>query len=206
MWWIPAYKEDGSKKTYETKDLDGYHQNGVFNAASVLRGRFILTSTNYETPNEKEKVHYIVQGFNDNEKTEHVHDTANIRPPSTRLVLSVAVVFEFQMFTHDVTQAYLKSKNKMCTDIYLKVKQRNVDIFGILLQDSLKIEKPLYGKCNSGDYWGMKIDAHEDSNLGRVFLVSDSDLYVRFDNGTPIRVSGIQVDNSITVKTSSSKS
>lgn len=47
--------------------------------ANVLGGRFILSLKNCDTPDEKAKVRYVAQGFDDHEKPYMVHDTSTLR-------------------------------------------------------------------------------------------------------------------------------
>lgn len=85
-------------------------------------------------------------------KPENVHDPATICPSATRIVLSVAGINEFKVFSHDITQAYLPSKNKLTRKIYIQVKPQYHETFGVNENEFQKLETPLYGLCDSGDY------------------------------------------------------
>lgn len=117
-----------------------------------------------------------MQRYSDRNKAEIVHKTARIRPSSIRLVLSGSATHEFKGFSHDVTQAYLQSKDRLRREIYLQVKPQDRDIFGINENELVKIEKPLYGICDSGDYWGVMINAHVVNDLGMVTILNYSAL------------------------------
>lgn len=44
---------------------ENFNEKDIPSGANLLGGRFILTLNNFDTPQEKAKVRYIAQGFND---------------------------------------------------------------------------------------------------------------------------------------------
>lgn len=70
--------------------------------ANVLGGRFVLSVNNFESANEKAKARYISHGHKDRDKPDMVHDSATLNASSVRLILSVASVKGFDIFSHDV--------------------------------------------------------------------------------------------------------
>lgn len=55
--------------------------------------------------------------------------------------------------------------------------------------------------CDSGDYWGNPKNAYVTNDLGMLPLLSDSTLYIKFDDSKLIGLSGIQVDESLNTGT-----
>lgn len=53
----------------------------------VLGGSFNLTLNNFGTPDEKAKVWYVEQGYNENENSYLVHDTRTLRVSSIKVVM-----------------------------------------------------------------------------------------------------------------------
>lgn len=94
--------------------------------ANVQGGIDMLTLRNHGTPDEKSKVRYIPQGYNDDANPFIVHDTATLRASSIRLILAGAAVLWFRIFSHDVSQAYMQSKYKLIRNLYLSPKKRDL--------------------------------------------------------------------------------
>lgn len=80
------------------------------------------------------------------------HDVTSLRSASIRIILSLAAVMGFRLFTYDVTQAYLQSRENLTHGIYLCPKNNDMHLFDIKENQVLKLDKPLDGLCNSGDY------------------------------------------------------
>lgn len=80
------------------------------------------------------------------------HDITAMRPASIRLILSIASILTVLLFIHDVTQAYLPTKDKMTRNKYLRPKAEDRQFFDVDYDELLKLVKPLYGLCDSGDY------------------------------------------------------
>lgn len=163
--------------------------------ANIIGGRFAYTLKNYQTPEEMAKARYVAQGYGDKDKGKIVHDTSTIRPSSIRIILSIAAILLLTLFSHDVTQTYLQSKDKLTRRVYIRVKKKDLETFGINEDELLELVKPLYGLCGAGDYWGITIEEHTINDLGMTPLVSDSSLYARHRGKELIGISGLQVDD-----------
>lgn len=144
----------------------------------VGEGRFIHTSKNVGTSNETAKVRLVAQGFNDKNMAYMVHDTNTLQTASIRLVLSTEAAKQFRLFSNDVTQAYLQSKHSLTRMIYINVKNNDLKTFGIGVDQLLELNKPLYGLCDAGDYWGATIERHITNGFGMIFILSGTSLYV----------------------------
>lgn len=60
-----------------------------------------------------------------------VQDMAARRDSSIQPILSTAPMLGFRLFSHDVTQAYLQSKHRLSSITYIKVKQKDLQAFGL---------------------------------------------------------------------------
>lgn len=168
----------------------------------VLGGRFVLTLKNVGTPEEKAKARYIAQGYCDGDKSYVVHDISTIRASSIRLILSVSAVMGFRLFSHDVTQAYLQSKYELTRKIYVQPKEKDLDIFGLKKGELFELNKPLYGICDAGDYWGVTMDEHIVNDLHMTPMAGDAALYVKKNEvGETIGITGTYVDDSLNSRT-----
>lgn len=164
--------------------------------SNILGGRFVLTLKNTDTPNEKPKARYVAQGHRDKEKFHLVHDITTLRQSSIRLIMSLATIKQFDIFSHDVTQAYLQSEDALSREVYILPHKRDLKYFSIGEHQALKLLKPLYGTCDAGDYWYETISRHAKNDLGMIATKGDPSLYYELDaNGILRGLMGLYVDD-----------
>lgn len=192
------------------KEVDGLQKRGTWTKvhksniprnANIVGGRFINTLKNYKSPDEIAKVRYVAQGFADFLKSMLAHDVTSLRPTSIRLILCIAAVLLLRLFLHDVMQAYLQAKDKLTRAVYLNPKPEDRHLFGLLTDYLLKLVKPLYGLCDSGDYWNITIDDHLKHDLCMTKAVSDVSLYFKFKGDQLYGITGNYVDDNINAGT-----
>eukprot|EP00171_Calliarthron_tuberculosum_P022145 IDg22145t1 len=121
-----------------------------------------------------------------------VHNAVTLQPQSIRLLLTLAALHEFDVWTSDVTQAYLQSAIPLQRDVFIT---RPPPEFELDPSQCLKIMKPLYGLCDSGDLWHRTMDEHHRNDLGMTPLRSDPALYTLTNNGDLHGLSGGYVDD-----------
>ena len=102
-----------------------------------------------------------------------MHDTSTARQYSVRILIGLAAIFGFRLFSTDVTQAYLQSAERLMRDVYIKPNGE----FELSKDQLLKLLKPLYGLADSGDYWGKTFSQHLTDDLGMKPCVCDPALY-----------------------------
>jgi Reverse transcriptase (RNA-dependent DNA polymerase) len=115
---------------------------------NIMGGRFVLTIKDSGTSKEIYKARYVVQGFRDKKKTSLVHDASTSKQQSTKLLIGLAAIFGYRIFSTDVTQAYLQSAEPLMRDVYIKPSAE----FELNANQVLKFLRPLYGLADSGDY------------------------------------------------------
>ena len=178
----PRYNSPEANEAF-AKELAGLIDQGVFKVVieeelpddpNVLVARFILCIKDINTGNEKFKARFIVQGHTDSEKEVLLHPSPTISQRSIRLLVALAAIHGFRLWTQDVTQAYLQSALKLSRDIYLKAPKE----FGLASNELLKLLKPLYGLSDSGDYWHETFKLHLRKDL--LMKQTDGDLALWF--------------------------
>jgi Reverse transcriptase (RNA-dependent DNA polymerase) len=120
--------------------------------ANIIPSRMILAIKKGEDGSEVYKARLVLGGHRDKEKRALIHNSNNVSQTSIRLLIALAAVFGFNIFTADVKQAYLQSASPLLRDIYV---QPNLGLAATLQLDQnqlLKVLKPLYGLTESGDY------------------------------------------------------
>lgn len=94
-------------------EIDGLHarkictkvkRNEIPPKASIIGGRFVLTLNNFLTPEEMCKARYVAQGYSDAFKELLAHDGTALRPISIGIILCIATILSFRIFSHEVTQ------------------------------------------------------------------------------------------------------
>ena len=103
----------------------------------------------------------------------------SLRQSSTRLIISVAAVKGFQIFSHDVAQGYLQSHEELTRQLFLRPKKGNPRYFQIDANEILYLLKPIYGTTDAGDYWGVTIDRRAREELHLEPLLGDPSLYIK---------------------------
>ena len=146
---------------------------------NVLGGPFVYALKNVGLNNEQPKARYVAQGHKDRQKLFIVHIIPKSRQSSKKIPVSTAAVRGFSVFSHDVKQAYLQSKDKMTFILYLKPKEEDSDLFGIGFDEVSEIPNALYGVCNAGDYWGIIMIAHVEGDLFMTPFAGDPSLYMK---------------------------
>lgn len=126
-----------------------------------------------------------------------IHNSPTLRHRSIRLLLSVVGVRKYKVWSQDVSQAYIQSEG-LARDVYVKPHP----IFQLQPLTLLKLQKPLYGLTDAGDYWSDIFSAHlsgkGEEDLGMESTTGDLSLYVKFsEEGDLERMTGAYVDDSI---------
>ena len=162
--------------------------------ANVLPGRFVLAFKSTEDGKLKHKARYVIGGHRDRLKHMMVHSTSTLQPSSIRLLLALAAIHGFDVWTSDVRQAYLQSAEPLARDVFIA---KLVPEFELDPSQCLKRLKPLYGLCESGDLWHQTLDRHHREDLCMKPLRSDPALYVLMKNKLLHGLSGNYVDDLI---------
>ena len=173
--------------------------------AEYFGGRFILALNNAGTDGELAiaialhngllKARYVAQGHRDMDKSYMVHNITNLRQSSTRIIVSVAAIKGFRIFSHDVTQAYFQSEEKLTPQVFLLPKKTDVEHFGLSQDEIVELMRPIYSMTDAGDHWGVTIDHHAKDDLGLVPLLGDPSLYIKRNDEDLDGLLGMCVDD-----------
>lgn len=123
--------------------------------ANVLPGRFVLSLKTTDDERVKHKQWYVIRSHRDILKSMMVNSSQTLQIFSIRLLLAIASIFEFKVWTADVIQAYLQSDEPRSREVYI---QDFVPKFGLRKNQCVQLLKSLYGLCESGDFWHETLD------------------------------------------------
>ena len=161
---------------------------------NILPGTIVLAIKSTEDGKVKYKVRYVIGGHRDWLRHMMVHTASTLQPQSIRLLLALAVMHGYDIWTSNVRQAYLQPAEPLAHDIFIT---KPVPEFELDLSQCLKLLKRLYGLCKSGDMGHATLDKHHIDDLGMRPLRSDPALYILLAEGLLKGISRGYVDDLI---------
>lgn len=88
-----------------------------------MGGRFVLIIKDKRSSEQKYKAQFVVQGHNDSKKNILVQASTNIRQHTIRMINAMAAIDDFNLWSKDVSQAYIQSRSDLRRDVYIRPKQ-----------------------------------------------------------------------------------
>jgi hypothetical protein len=164
--------------------------------ANIMSGRFVLTIKDNNNTTVY-KARYVMQGYADQDKPFLVHDVANTRPHSIRLIVALAAIFHFPLVSHDIVQAYLQSSEAMRREIFLRPKRQDGAYFDLRPGEVLELLRPLYGLADAGEFWQRERDRHFHQDLDLRAATGDPALFFKRVEHQLIGVVGCYVDDTL---------
>ena len=89
--------------------------------------------------------------------------------------MALAAIMGFDVWTEDISQAYLQSASELLREVYLRPNRRLKIPAGYLL----KLLQLLYGLADSGDYWHATFAKHLKDKLKMKPVANDMSLFFR---------------------------
>lgn len=130
--------------------------------AIVLPGRFVLAFKSTEGGKIKHKARYVIGGHRHRLQHRMGHSNFTLQPSSIRLLLALAAINGFDIWTSDFRQAYLQPAEPLSRDFCIS---NPVPEFEVEPSQCLKLLKPLYELCELGDLWHETLDRHHREDL-----------------------------------------
>lgn len=72
-----------------------------------------------------------------------------MRQSSLRILIRLAEIFGYPIWSQEVAHAYLQSTQRMKRKVFLKTQKE----FQLASDERLELPNPLYGFTDAGDYW-----------------------------------------------------
>lgn len=197
-------RSSDSFQTAKAKELEGLAHRGVYEIVcyedikhirnpNILGGRFVLSIKNSGTHDEVYKARFVVQGHTDIEKNMLVHNSTNLKQNSIRVLVALASIFGFSLWSQDVSQAYLQSAEKLMREVYVRPNKE----FGLRKDQLLHLLKPLYGLSDAGDYWHATFSRHLRDDLCMMPTAGDLSLFIKKIHGQLHGIIGTHVDDTL---------
>lgn len=180
--------ERGTFKIISREDLEK-----IGKTPNVMGGRFVLAIKNVGTGKEVCKARYVVQGHTDLDKSLLVHNTTTLQKSSIRMLIALAAISGFRLWTQDISQAYLQSARSLMRDFYIKPSKE----WNLESDQLLKLLKPLYGLSESGDYWHETFFRHLREDLQTRPSTGDLSCFFKTVQGKLASLIGTYVDDTL---------
>lgn len=164
---------------------------GISVDANIIGSRFILSIQDLGTQQERFKARPVVQGHTGLEKAFLFHISNAIRPQFIRLLLCLAAIFGFCIWSHDMTQASLQSAHQLQRQVYVEP----VDELNINADELVKLLNPVYVLPDAVYYWHDTFHAHLGTDLKIISTNGDHSFFARHTKLSGI--TGTQVDDTI---------
>lgn len=140
---------------------------------NIFVGHFILSIKIKNYDKELYKERFVVQSHKDVEKGVLEKHSSNLKKSSIRLLLTLAGLFGYCIWSQDISQAYSPSAAMLSGDISAEPTTEFKLLFGQLI----KRLKPLFGCRDSGDYCYKRFTNHIRVDLIMTPTGSDSALF-----------------------------
>lgn len=159
---------------------------------NVVPSRFVLALKHATTGETKAKARFVIGGHRDKEKGFQVHVGRTLSQTSVRLLLALAAILGLDVWTEDIKQAYLQSAELLRRRIFVKPKELQLGP-----NEFLQLLLPLYGLCESGDYWSKTLTEHCIQQAQFQQSSTDLSLFFRRVGRDLVALSGNYVDDII---------
>ena len=160
--------------------------------ANALPARFVLAIKSAIDGQTKCKARYVVGGHRDKLKHFMVHGAQTLQTASARLLVALALVFGFQIWSSDVKLAYLQSTEPLMRRVFI---HNPAPEFELDPSECFELLLPLYGLCDAGDLWHQTLRKHLTDELELEPTKVDPSLYFSFRLGELVGINGTYVDD-----------
>ncbi len=168
-------------------------EEDVPSGSNIISGSFVITIIDVETDKYIFKARFVAHGHPDAARHNLVHDSTNSHKILVRLLIALAAIIGFDVWTEDISLAYLQSVIKLLREVYLRPNKHLQAPAGYIL----KLLRPLYGLVDSGDYWHATFVEHLTKKLGMKTVSSDMSLFFRQARGQLTGILASYVDDTL---------
>ena len=145
----------------------------------VLGSRFVLVVKEPDSANPRRKARFVILGHKDPEKGRIVHEAPTVTKASIRVLLILSRIHNYPVWSRDVKQAFVQSKENLKRDVYIRPprNQSVLETLGAEPNSALRAIKPLYGLPEAPTNWWCTISAYHEAELKMQHCVLDPCLF-----------------------------
>lgn len=156
---------------------------------NVMPSRYVL-DLKHENSNTRYKARFVLGSHRDRDKHSIVHNSSTLRHYSIRMIMALATILGFDIWSADVTQAYLRAVCRLQRKVFTCP-----EVLDLSPEELIQIILPMYGLTESGDYWHETLHYHHMSNLRIRQSTGDFSLFYRRIANRLIALSGSYDDD-----------
>ena len=196
-------KEEAAFATSRKAELEGLTKDGTFEpiheskvptTVRIFGSRFVDELKKVGCMLKK-KSRLVAQNYTDDEATAIPTKAPTVQRISQRVALCIAAsMSSMNMYTRDITQAYIQSHTQLERDVYIRAPKEMELPPGYII----KVVKPLYGIPESGLHWYLTYLTHHLDTLRMTRTRSDPCILIRrTKDGALDGLILLQVDDSL---------
>lgn len=159
--------------------------------ANALTARFVLSIKSSADGETKCKARYVIGGHRGILKHYMVHGAQTLQASSARLLIALASICGFEVWSSDVKLAYLQSTEPLRRRVFIS---NPAPEFELDPRECFELLKPLYGLCDAGDLWHQTLNKHLINDLHLEPTRCDPSLYFSIRQGELIGINGTYVN------------
>ena len=160
--------------------------------ANALTPRFVVAIKSNADGKIKYKARYVVDGHRDRLKNFMVHGAQTLQSSSKRLLLAMAALLRFDIWSSDIKLAYLQSTEPLTRRVFTANPSPH---FELEPNECFELLRPLYGLCDAGDLRHQTMHKHLVEYLELVPTKVDPSLYFSFRLVELVGINGTYVSN-----------
>lgn len=116
----------------------------------------------------------VAEGYKYEDKPYIMYDTTTLRSCSFRLIVYFSPLYNLRLFSHDVKQSYLQTKQNLSCKVYIPSKPENISLYWIQSDELMDLNKPLHGIYEACGYWEVTFDEHIMNYTGTTPVAADT--------------------------------
>ena len=183
------------------KEIEGLIKRGTFKIVlreeigehpNIIPSRFVLAIKKDGSDEEILKARFVLGGHRDKNSRTIVHNASTLKQSSIRMLLALAAIIGFNVWSINIKQAYLRSACQLNRDVFIKP-----NVLELKQNELLRIVMLLYGLADSGDYWGETLTRHHLDKLRMKQTNGDFSLFFKILGNKLTALSGTYVDGII---------
>ena len=164
------------KGTYKIVPRSSIPPGAVF-----LGSRFVLAIKEPESDNPRRKARFVILGHHDPDKGRIVNEAPTVTRASIRLILALSRMFNYDIWTRDVTQAFVQSRDNLNREVYVTPPKGQDVLLTLDVPPDLvlKAVRPLYGLIEAPNYWWCTFFEFHSVDLNLLQSVIDPCLFYK---------------------------